>query len=69
MACLLFFSINGSGMGHMNRCLAYARRLQGKADISFFSLSSAMEFIEEMGFTAEYFVSPFWSANSNYDWN
>ena len=66
---ILFFSINGSGMGHMNRCLAYARRLQGKADISFFSLSSAVDFIEEMGFKAEYFVSPFWSANSNYEWN
>ena len=66
---ILFFPTNGSGLGHMTRCLAYARRLRGRADSAFFSLSSAIEFIEEMGFAADYFVSPFWSANTTYDWN
>lgn len=53
----------------MNRCLAYARRLRERADISFFSLASAIEIIEEMGFQAEYFVSHYWSCNSTSDWN
>lgn len=69
MANILFFPVNGSGMGHMSRCLAYARRMCNKAKCSFFSLASAIEYIEEMGFAADYFVSPFWSCNSTYDWN
>ena len=69
MLRILFFPINGSGMGHMNRCLAYARRLRDKGEISFFSLASAIEHIEGMGFQADYFISPFWSCNSAYDWN
>ncbi len=66
---ILFFNINGSGMGHMNRCLSYARPLRGKAEVTFFSLASAVEIIEDMGFDAEYYVSQFWSTNSNYIWN
>ena len=56
-------------MGHMNRCLSYARRLCTRADISFFSLASAVEMIEEMGFEADYFVSHYWSASSTFAWN
>lgn len=56
-------------MGHMNRCLSYARRLHDRAKCSFFSLASATEYIEEMGFAADYFVSPFWSGSTTYDWN
>lgn len=56
-------------MGHLNRCLAYARRLRGKADVSFFSLASAIEIIEEMGFEGDYFVSHYWSSNSSFAWN
>lgn len=69
MPKILFFNVNGSGMGHMNRCLSYARRLRGRAMCSFFSLASAIEVIQEMGFEADYFVSPFWSANSTFAWN
>ena len=69
MANILFLPVNGSGMGHMNRCLAYARRIRNKAEYNFFSLASAVEYIEEMGFSTDYFVSPFWSWNSSYDWN
>ncbi len=65
----LYFPTNGSGLGHLSRCLAYARRLRGRAKCTFFSLSSAMEIIEKMDFTGDYFVSPFWSINSTYDWN
>ncbi|WP_165176567.1 UDP-N-acetylglucosamine--N-acetylmuramyl-(pentapeptide) pyrophosphoryl-undecaprenol N-acetylglucosamine transferase [Desulfovibrio sp. ZJ369] len=69
MPTLLFFPVNGSGMGHLTRCLAYARRLRERADCVFFSLSSAMEVVEEMGFAGDYFVSPLWSVNATYDWN
>lgn len=66
---ILFFNVNGSGMGHMTRCLAYARRMRGRAGISFFSLASAIEIMEGMGFEAEYFVSHYWSRNTSYQWN
>ncbi|EGD03725.1 glycosyltransferase [Burkholderia sp. TJI49] len=66
---ILFFNVNGSGMGHLNRCLAYARRLRGRARPFFFSLASAIELIEEMGFEADYFVSHYWSDNSTFAWN
>jgi UDP:flavonoid glycosyltransferase YjiC (YdhE family) len=66
---IVFFNINGSGMGHLSRCLAYARRLEGRARSIFFSLASAIEVIEDMGFEAEYFVSPFWSSSHINAWN
>lgn len=69
MSRVLFFNVNGSGMGHMNRCLSYARRLRGRAEPFFFSLASAVEIIEDMGFQADYFVSHYWSANSSFSWN
>lgn len=56
-------------MGHLNRCLAYARRLQGRGKPYFFSLASAIEIIEEMGFEADYFVSHYWSESSSFAWN
>lgn len=65
----LFFTVNGSGMGHMNRCLAYACHMPDRVQSSFFTLTSAIEYIEAMGFVADYFVSPFWSCNTTYDWN
>lgn len=66
---ILFFNMNGSGMGHLNRCLAYARRLRGRARPVFFSLASAMELIHEMGFEGDYFVSHYWSASTTFAWN
>src|SRR5690606_35346150 len=58
---VVFFNINGSGLGHLSRCLAYARRLEGRARPVFFSLASAIEIIHDFGFEADYFVSQFWS--------
>lgn len=66
---ILFFNVNGSGMGHLNRCLAYARRMKGRAQPFFFSLASAMEIIEEMDFEGDYFVSHYWSESSSFAWN
>lgn len=66
---ILFFNINGSGLGHMNRCLAYARAIQHKLQPVFFSLAASVETIESFGYEAEYFVSPYWSDTSSYVWN
>ncbi|MCZ6887544.1 MAG: glycosyltransferase [Gammaproteobacteria bacterium] len=66
---ILFFNINGNGMGHLSRCLAYARRMQGRARPVFFSLASAIEIIHDMGFEGDYFVSPFWSRSHTNAWN
>jgi UDP:flavonoid glycosyltransferase YjiC (YdhE family) len=66
---VLFFNINGSGLGHLSRCLAYARRLQGRARAFFFSTASAIEIIHGMGFEADYFVSEFWSRSHINAWN
>lgn len=66
---ILFFNINGNGTGHLSRCLAYARRMRGRARPVFFSLASAIEIIHDMGFEADYFVSEFWSRSHIKAWN
>jgi UDP:flavonoid glycosyltransferase YjiC (YdhE family) len=66
---IVLFNINGSGMGHMSTCLAYANRLRDRARPVFFSLASAMEMIHDMGFEGDYFVSRFWSRASAWDWD
>ena len=66
---VVLFNINGSGMGHMTTCLAYANRLRGRARPVFFSLASAIEMIHEMGFEADYFVSRFWSRATAWEWD
>ena len=66
---ILFFNINGVGMGHLSRCLAYARRVQGRAKPVFFSLASAMDVVYDMGFEGDYFVSEFWSRSHINAWN
>lgn len=66
---ILFFNINGTGMGHLSRCLAYARRMQGRARPFFFSLASAIEVIHDMGFEADYFLSESWSRSHINAWN
>lgn len=66
---VLFFNINGNGLGHLSRCLAYARRLKGRAEGVFFSLASAVEIINDLGFSADYFVSEYWSDSHISAWN
>jgi UDP:flavonoid glycosyltransferase YjiC (YdhE family) len=65
----VLFNINGSGMGHLSTCLAYANRLRGRARPVLFSLTSAIEVIHDMGFEADYFVSRFWSRASSWAWD
>jgi UDP:flavonoid glycosyltransferase YjiC (YdhE family) len=69
LPCVVFFNINGSGMGHLSTCLAYAKRLRGRARPVFFSLASAIEIIHDMGFEADYFVSRFWSRATAWAWD
>lgn len=69
LPAVVLFNINGSGMGHMSTCLAYANRLRGRARPVFFSLASAMEFIHAMGFEGDYMVSRFWSRASAWNWD
>ena len=67
--CIVLFNINGNGMGHMSTCLAYANRLRDRARPVFFSLASAIEIINDMGFEADYLVSRFWSRASPWAWD
>jgi len=69
LPCIVLVNINGSGMGHMSTCLAYANRLRDRARPVFFSLASAMEMIHDMGFEGDYFVSRFWSRASAWNWD
>ena len=69
LPCVVLFNINGSGMGHMSTCLAYANRLRHHARPVFFSLTSAMEIIHAMGFEGDYFVSRFWSRADAWNWD
>ena len=66
---VVLFNINGSGMGHMSTCLAYANRLRGRARPVFFSLAAAIEMIRDMGFEADYLVSRFWSRATAWEWD
>lgn len=69
LPCVVLVNINGNGMGHMSTCLAYANRLRGRARPVFFSLASAIEIINDMGFEADYLVSRFWSRASSWAWD
>jgi hypothetical protein len=69
LPCVVLMNINGNGMGHMSTCLAYANRLRGRARPIFFSLASAIEIINDMGFEADYLVSRFWSRANSWDWD
>jgi len=69
LPCVVLMNINGNGMGHMSTCLAYANRLRGRARPVFFSLASAIEIINDMGFEADYLVSRFWSRASSWAWD
>lgn len=69
LPCIVLFNINGNGMGHMSTCIAYANRLRERARPVFFSLASAIEIINDMGFEADYLVSRFWSRANSWEWD
>jgi hypothetical protein len=69
LPCVVLFNINGNGMGHMSTCIAYANRMRGRVRPVFFSLASAIEIINDMGFEADYMVSTFWSRANSWEWD
>ena len=56
-ASLLLISSNGSGMGHLTRLIAYARRAQTDLAPHFLSLSQAVSVVSQFGFPFEYVPS------------
>jgi len=53
---ILFISSNGTGLGHLTRSMAIARRLEGLEPL-FFTLSAAAPVVREQGFPVEYAAS------------
>jgi UDP:flavonoid glycosyltransferase YjiC (YdhE family) len=56
-ARVLFLTSNGTGLGHLTRGMAIARRLESGFEPSFFTLSTAAPEVTRAGFHVEYFPS------------
>ena len=54
---ILFVTSNGTGLGHLTRSLAIARRLGPDTEPLFFTLSQAASVVRELGFAVEYMAS------------
>lgn len=57
MSRVLFLTSNGTGLGHLTRAMAIARRLRGGYDPVFATLSAAAPVVEQVGFHVEYLPS------------
>ncbi len=51
---ILFTTSNGTGLGHLTRSMAIARRLADRAEPLFLTLSAAAPVVERMGFPVEF---------------
>lgn len=54
---IMFVSSNGTGLGHLTRSMAIARRLDRDTESLFLTLSRAAPVVREMGFPVEYMAS------------
>lgn len=54
---VLFATSNGTGLGHLNRAMSIARRLDPRAAVSIFTLSQAAPVVDAAGFDVEYLAS------------
>ncbi len=54
---IVFVSSNGTGLGHLTRSMAIARRLDPGIESLFVTLSRAAQVVREMGFPVEYMAS------------
>ena len=54
---VLFMTSNGTGLGHLTRSMALARRLDPGIKPLFFTLSAAAPVVREQGFPVEYMGS------------
>ena len=54
---ILFVTSNGTGLGHLTRSMAIARRLDAELEPLFFTLSEAASVVRQVGFAVEYMAS------------
>jgi UDP:flavonoid glycosyltransferase YjiC (YdhE family) len=54
---VLFVTSNGTGLGHLTRGMAIARRFGEGLEPVFLTLSAAAPVVDRMGFAVEYFPS------------
>ena len=67
---VLFVTSNGTGLGHLARAMAIARRLPDGSEPVIFTLSAAAPVVAEMGFPVEYLPSYRLPASgSDWQWN
>ena len=67
---ILFTTSNGTGLGHLTRSMAIARRLPDSIEPLFLTLSAAAPVVERMGFAVEYVPSYATPASGNdYRWS
>jgi hypothetical protein len=67
---ILFATSNGTGLGHLARAMAIARRLPDDVEAAIFTLSAAAPVVARMGFPVEYMPSyrqP--GSGSDWQWN
>ena len=70
MTRILFTTSNGTGLGHLTRSMAIARRLGDDVEPLFLTLSGAAPVVEQMGFPVEYVASYSTPASGNdYRWS
>ena len=64
---VLFTTSNGTGLGHLTRSMAIARRLGSEVEPLFLTLSAAAPVVRQMGFPVEY-VAPYATPGSGNDY-
>jgi UDP:flavonoid glycosyltransferase YjiC (YdhE family) len=65
----LFLTANGTGLGHVARLLAIARRAAGRFEPVFATMAHAAPFIEQFGFAAEYVPSAAYAGADQEAWD
>jgi UDP:flavonoid glycosyltransferase YjiC (YdhE family) len=64
---ILFVTSNGTGLGHLTRSMAIARRLDSSLEPLFLTLSAAAPVVRELGFPVEY-VASYATPGTGNDW-
>ena len=64
---ILFLSSNGTGLGHLTRSMAIARRLDSSLEPLFFTLSGAAPVVADQGFEVE-FAASYATPTAGSDW-
>ena len=64
---ILFLSSNGTGLGHLTRSMAIARRLDDTLEPVFFTLSGAAPVVADQGFSVE-FAASYATPTAGSDW-